>query len=369
MALKGLPERSAPWRIAVVGTGFFSQFHLEGWTTMPDVEVVGVCDLDVDKARALATRFGVANLHCDLETLLNSTQPDLVDLVTPPAAQAALLAQLYGRELSVICQKPFGLGYSQAQEFTRAAHQHGMNLIVHENFRFMPWYREMRRLVEAGHFGDLHGVSFRLRPGDGQGPHAYLDRQPYFQTMPRLLVAETAIHFIDTFRYLMGEVTAVTARLRRLNPSIRGEDAALICFEFEGGSTGLFDGNRLNDHQTHNPRRTMGEMWLEGSRGVLRLDGEARLWWAPHHGVEVEHAYDRGTDIGFGGGACRALQRHVIDALSTASPFENTALDYLRNILIQEAVYASHASGQRMVLADFVPPDAGIPLVLPSHPS
>lgn len=357
--------RSQPWRIAVVGTGFFSQFHLEGWGGLPSVEVVGVCDLDTDKARTLAQRFGVTRVFGDLPTMLAETSPDLVDIITPPAAQAALLAQLYGRGLPVICQKPLGMTYAQAKEFTHTAQQHGMDLIVHENFRFMPWYREMRRLVEAGHFGDLHGVSFRLRTGDGQGPNAYLDRQPYFQTMSRLLVAETAIHFIDTFRYLMGEVIAVSAHLRRLNPSIRAEDAALLTFEFENGSTGMFDGNRLSCHQAQNLRRTFGEMWLEGSRGVMRLDGDARLWWAPHHGEEVEHGYDRSPESGFGGGACAALQRHVLTGLAEQRPCENTAQDYLRNILIQEAIYASHASGQRVVLADFIPPETGVPLVLP----
>ena len=67
--------------------------------------------------------------------------------------------------------------------------------------------------------------------GDGWGDNAYLDRQPYFQTMPRLLVVETAIHWIDTFRFLFGEVDAVYARLRRINPAIAGEDAGLICFD------------------------------------------------------------------------------------------------------------------------------------------
>ncbi|MEZ5740638.1 MAG: hypothetical protein R3E68_15060 [Burkholderiaceae bacterium] len=54
-----------------------------------------------------------------------------------------------------------------------------------------------------------------MRLGDGQGPEAHLSRQPYFQQMPRFLVHETAIHFIDSFRFPLGEV-GPTARLRRL---------------------------------------------------------------------------------------------------------------------------------------------------------
>ncbi len=183
---------------------------------------------------------------------------------------------------------------------------------------------------------------------------AYLDRQPYFQTMPQLLVRETAVHFIDTFRYLLGEVRAVTARLRRLNPAIAGEDAGLLIFEFDDDATGLFDGNRLNDHVAQNPRRTMGEMWLEGERGVLRLDGDARLWWKPHHGPEQRHLYDRGNGAAFSG-ACTALQSHVLAHLRHGAPLENSARDYLANLQVQAAVYHSHASGRRVEMADFSP--------------
>jgi predicted dehydrogenase len=168
-------------------------------------------------------------------------------------------------------------------------------------------------------------------------------------------VVETAIHWIDTFRFLMGEVHAVYARLRRMNPVIAGEDAGYIVFEFRGGSTGLFDGNRLNDHVAENPRRTMGEMWLEGSGGVLRLDGEGRLWWKPHHGPEAEHAFDRGPTDTFGGGACEWLQRHVVRHLLDGAPLENTARDYLANLRIQEAVYRSSADGRRIELDGFDP--------------
>jgi predicted dehydrogenase len=348
-------------KVAVVGTGYFSQFHLAGWTdasVLPQVQLVGLCDLDLAKASMLAAQFGqvgVTKVFGNVAQMLEATRPDLVDVVVPPAAQATVLKEVIARGIPVICQKPFGVDYAQAVAFTEQAEAAKVPLAVHENFRFMPWYREARRLIDLGRFGRLHNVSFRLRTGDGQGPNAYLDRQPYFQTMPRLLVLETAIHYIDTFRYLVGEVSAVYAKLRRLNPVIAGEDAALITFEFSNGAAGLFDGNRLNDHVAANPRRTLGEMWLEGSSGVLRLDGDARLWWKPHQGSEVSHAYDSGSTQTFGGGACGRLQAHVAHALATNLPIENAARDYLQNLRIQEAVYVSNKSGQRIALADFEP--------------
>ena len=194
----------------------------------------------------------------------------------------------------------------------------------------------------AGHVGG--GEPFeegaRLRPGDGQGAMAYLARQPYFQHMERFLVHETATHFIDTFRFLLGEVSGVAARLRRMNPHIVGEDAGIIMFEFAAGQTGLFDGNRLNEHVAENTRRTMGEMWLEASAGVLRLDGGGGLWWQPHGGAEAAHDYGW-SDVGFGGDSVFALQAHVLSHLRDGTRLENSGRDYLRNLEIEEAVYRS----------------------------
>ena len=156
--------------------------------------------------------------------------------------------------------------------------QRGARIAVHENVRFQPWYREAKRLIDRNILGTIYQVTFRLRPGDGQGPKAYLDRQPYFQQMPRLLVHETGVHWIDTFRYLVGETSGVFARLKRLNPVIAGEDSGIVVFDFDDGVRGVFDGNRLGDHQAENRRCTLGDMWIEGSKATLRLDGDGRLW-------------------------------------------------------------------------------------------
>ena len=342
-------------RVAVAGAGYFSQFQLDGWRRIPGVELAAICNRDQAKAHALAGRFGIPRVYGDVAEMIERERPGLLDIVTPPVTHRDYVGAAARRGIAVICQKPFGRAYAEAVEIEAIARDAGVTLAVHENFRFMPHFREARRLIDAGRLGALHSIAFRLRPGDGQGPRAYLDRQPYFQGMERFLIFETAIHLIDTFRYLMGEVTAVTARLRKVNPVIAGEDAGYIVFEFAGGATGLFDGNRLNDHVARNPRRTMGEMWLEGAAGVLRLDGDARLWWKPHQGPESEHAYDRGRDDTFGGGACDALQAHVVRHLREGAPLENSGRDYLANMNLLEAVYASHAGGRRIEIAGFRP--------------
>ena len=86
----------------------------------------------------------------------------------------------------------------------------------------------------------------------------------------------------------------------------------------------------------------------------------ARLWFKPDHQPEHEHAYTHRNDLGFGGGACGALQQHVVDALRSNRAHENTAADYLTNLRIQEAVYRSNAAHQRITLANFDPLDVAV---------
>jgi D-apiose dehydrogenase len=349
-------ERAIP-RIGVIGAGYFSQFHLRGWQQC-GAKIVALCDTNRDRASAMAKRFDVHNIYDDANALLRRDDIDLVDIAVPPAHHFEVVSAAIGRALPIICQKPFSATYAQAQRLVSSAERAAVPLIVHENFRFMPWYREAKRFIESGHLGKPHGVLFRLRPGDGQGADAYLSRQPYFQTMPRFLVVETAVHFIDTFRFLLGEVVAVSARLRRINKHIVGEDAGVITFEFESGAMGLLDANRCNDHVAVNTRRTMGEMWLEGERGCLRLDGDGSLWWKAHGETEVAHAYDSGSadPNDFGGGACTALQASALNALFNGDRAENAAAEYLVNIRIQEAIYQSHVTGQRIEMSSFSPP-------------
>ncbi len=336
-------------RVAGVGAGHYARFHLDAWMANERVDYVGICDADPAKAEAFAHRFGIPRTFANAGDMLDALKPELVDIVTPPASHLALALAAFERGITVVCQKPLAPTYDEAVQLVALAEQHQTGFFVHENFRFRPWFREAEKLIRGKSLGTIHSLAFRLRPGDGQGKDAYLDRQPYFQGMPRFLIHETVIHFIDTFRYLLGEITAVTAQLRRLNPVIAGEDAGYVIFEFAGGPTALFDGNRLNAHAADNPMLTMGEMWLEGSAGVLRLDGQARLWWAPHGGPETEHHYDRGEKM-YAGGSVRALKDKLVEHLLDGTAMENSGRDYLKNLRIEEAVYQSHQENRRITI-------------------
>jgi D-apiose dehydrogenase len=331
-------------RVALVGAGYFAQFHLQAWLRLAAegrCQLVAVCDADLTRAQTAASLTS-ARAFKDLPALLSEIAIDLVDIATPPASHATLLGVALQHDVAAICQKPVAPTLDEALAIAERVAQRNARVWIHENFRWMPWFREMRACIDRGDFGSLHSVAFRLRPGDGQGAQAYLNRQPYFQGMKRFLVHETLIHLIDSFRFLMGEVVAVQAQLRRVNEVIAGEDAGYVLFRFANGATGMIDANRCNDHVAENTRLTMGDAWLEGQRGVMRLDGYGALFWKPHHAPERPHQYVW-QNVGFGGDCVYAQQAHVLDALANRSAPVNQLSDYLINLHIEEAIYRADA--------------------------
>ena len=336
------------WRGVCVGAGYFSQFHYDAWRRMDDVEIVAVCDLDRAKAEQVASKYGIPVALGDPRSAFDQPDIDFVDIITPPASHLSLVQAAAGRVSAIICQKPLAPDLQAAQALVAAARDRNCRLMVHENFRFQPWHREIRRLLDQGAIGErLHTITCRSRPGDGWAEDAYLSRQPYFRTMPRLLVHETGVHLIDVFRFLGGELDWAWADLRRLNSAIAGEDAGLLTFRFQSGALAVWDANRYNESTAADPRYTFGEFLIEGSGGSIRLYPDGRLTIQRLGQQEVDHPYEH-SHHGFGGDCVLATQRHFIDCLKTGQPFETGGEEYLKNLLAVEAVYQSAQTGNRV---------------------
>jgi predicted dehydrogenase len=332
-------------RIACLGAGYFSQFHIDGWRRIEGVTLVGAADSDLAKATATG-----APAFNTLDALL-ATKPDIVDIIVPPPGHAeAIRKSLTAGVRAIICQKPFCTSLQEAQEITELAEAAGIPLIVHENFRFQPWYRKIKTELDAGRIGTVLQATFRLRPGDGHSPSAYLDRQPYFQQMKRFLVHETGVHWVDTFRYLFGEPTHVYADLRRVNPVIAGEDAGFVTFDHPSGVRTVFDANRSLDHAADNTRRTMGEALIEGTGGAITLKGDGSVWFRQFGELTQTEILAADTHQGFGGDCTKTLQGHVVSGLLYGTAFENEARDYLHVIEIENAIYRSAENGCKLAL-------------------
>jgi len=331
-------------KIACYGAGYFSQFHFDAWDRIEGAKLIGIANRSVDKIPDL----GVEKFS-DVEAMLAATNPDILDIITPPVTHlSAIKSALAHGVKAIVCQKPFCDNITQAKAATALAKEAGVPLIIHENFRFQPWYRLIKQKLDDGLIGDLLQLTFRLRTGDGQGEKAYLERQPFFREMDKLLIHETGVHWIDTFRYLLGEPKSVYADLRQLNPVIKGEDAGFMLFDYGKGKRALFDGNRLLDHDAKNCRTTLGEALVEGTKGTLSLHGSGAVSFRKFGTQRSETLLEEQDWGGFAGDCVFALQQHVVDGVRGRGQFENQASDYLKVIEIEEAAYNSAAQNKRV---------------------
>jgi len=329
-------------RGAMIGAGYFAGFQAEGWARIEGAQLAAVADSQPGRAREFADRWKLPIAYDDAEELIRHEKPDFIDIATRPESHRPLteLAARYG--VHVICQKPMAPTWEDSVAMTEACERAGVRLVVHENWRWQPWYREVKRLLDAGVLGRPFHVEYKMRTGDGRGPEPFAV-QPYFRDMPRLMIYETAVHFLDTFRYLLGEIRSVFCRTDRINPVLKGEDYFLIQLAFESGAHGLIDGNRISG-PVPSPV-TLGTFLIEGERASVRLSGDGRLWITEYGGPERLHVFPT-TDLGYKGDSVRAVQQHFVYCLKTARPAESEAREYLKTVAAVLACYRSAETGQ-----------------------
>lgn len=304
---------------------------------MPDVDLVAACDPVLERAQAAAPRA-----YTDVAAMLDNESLDFLDIATRPDTHVPLVRMAIARRIPAIVQKPLAENLEQGRELADLVERSGVPVMVHENWRWQPWYREVKRRIHAGDIGQPLTYAFRIRQRDGLGDNPF-PNQPYFRQMPRLLIYETLIHPVDTARFLFGDIASLQAFAKRHNPLIAGEDRAVVLLNHASSVDGVIDGSRYTNPEPPGP--AMGDSIFEGTEGVLRVLANGEVY----SGATLLTRHD--TSTGYKGDSVLATQQHFIDCLRAHAAFETGVRDYLGSFGAVEAAYQSVAERRLISLS------------------
>lgn len=318
--------------VLLIGCGRMGMLHLERWRQIAGVRVASVCDAMGDRALRAADAVG-AVAHTEWREALDAGGAAIVDICVPPTEHASIACEALTRGAHVLCEKPLARTAEEARAMVDAAARSGRLLMPAFCHRFHPPILFAGELIANDDLGRI--VMFRARFSSllsGVGETWLAD--PVAAGGGVLL--NLAIHAIDLFRHLVGEVRSASGRLSSFLPGLRVEDSAAILLESLSGAIGVIEAS-----------------WATpGGRNVLEIYGTAgacivdydddRTRYRTADMVVWETRAAEGPDRYY-----RELQ-HFADAVRGYSALQVTGEDGLRANEIVADLYASssqHSAG------------------------
>jgi predicted dehydrogenase len=347
-------------RGALVGAGWVSQFHLEGWRQIPKAEIIAIVDPDFQRAAERALEFDVAaaNVYASLDELLEKgLELDFVDLAVNPEVRLDLVQIAAGAGLDIICQKPMAPTLQDARTMIDLCAAANVRLLVHENWRWRTWYRQIKTHLDEGRIGRTvyariysHSggyITRRFEPG-----HRYVGRD-------HLVLFEVGIHYLDIMRFLFGEPLSVYAIQTHEHQQLAGETHIVVMLTWPQERIGIVDLSWSSFDVGHNERRTrtnIEDVRIEGDEGAITLfndpvkgdririvSGDTSTELPAYEGEPIE-AYQR---------SYTAAQQNLIDDLLGRESAETSASENYQTLKLMLAAYESAETNKVVYLETF----------------
>ncbi|TPL91703.1 Gfo/Idh/MocA family oxidoreductase [Mesorhizobium sp. B2-3-12] len=332
----------AALRGALIGCGFFAVNQMHAWRDIEGAMIVAICDRDPERLRIVGDQFGVARRYADAAAMFAAEKLDFVDIATTVGSHRALVEIAAGHRVPVICQKPFAPTLSDAKAMVKACADAGVPLMIHENFRWQSPIQAVRAVLDSGEIGTPFFGRISFRSG-----YDVFSGQPYLATGKRFIIEDLGIHILDIARFLLGDVSSLTARTARINPAIAGEDVATMLMDHGGGATSVVDCSYATKLAVEPFPETLIE--LDGGDGTIRLAQGYRLTVTGKSGTKVSdvsppllpwasrpwHNIQESV---------LAIQKHWIDRLASGKEPATSGADNLKTFALVEAAYAGAAS-------------------------
>jgi predicted dehydrogenase len=211
-------------RTAVIGAGKMGALHSRIYSQMDDVELVGIADVQVEKAEALAEKYSTRT-YGDAAELLG--QVDAVTISAPTDAHARVAGPFLTAGIAVLVEKPLAQSLEEAKKLLALAKKHGALLQVGYSERFNPVVQAMHRLKITPRFVEANRIS------------------PYtFRSTDVGVVLDIMIHDIDIVLSLVhSPVKDIQAA--GVNVIGRHEDIANVRLGFANGCVANLTASRL----------------------------------------------------------------------------------------------------------------------------
>ena len=329
-----------PIRVLQVGAGGMGRTWLRTLLSYDEVELVGLADLDVARAKAALDETGAPDVPTarTLEELLDQVAADVVVDVTVPEAHHPVTMQALRRGLPVLGEKPLAASLAEALELVAASRAYGRLFMVSQSRRYDANLVAFRGLIrQLGRIGILTTHFFKAPRFGG-----------FRDAMEHPLVLDMAIHSFDSARYLLG-VDPVAVYCDEHNPAwswYAGDAASTAIFEMADGSRYVYTGSWCSpglETSWNAAWRASGEY---GS-AVWDGDGPPTVEIVDGRQAAADDAEDADRHPGIAGSL-----REFVHAVRTGTTPMGEAADNVLSLAMVHAAIESSRSRQRVVVAD-----------------
>ncbi|TRO51867.1 Gfo/Idh/MocA family oxidoreductase [Candidatus Bathyarchaeota archaeon] len=309
--------------VAVVGTGFWGKNHARGYSELESTELVAVCDVSRERAKAVASQFGV-KAYTSSSRLFKNKDVEAISVCTwsTNLAREALRALRAGKH--VLVEKPMATSSKHAEKLLKVAEENDLHLTVGFLMRFIPGLQHIREAVEKKRIGELVCATARRV---SQWPERIGDVG---------VVKDTAIHDIDVMRFISGEdpsgVYAKTGSMKHR----KFEDYAQIMLTYDDGKSAFIESNWLTPYKTRS-------LTVTGSDAIMRLNYLTQELWIedPKENLQPRYPWQEPLKL--------ELQ-HFADCITENKKPLINGVDGLRALQIAEAALRSSAKNREVKL-------------------
>jgi len=249
------------FRAGMVGAGNICEFHVAAVKKLaPDVELVGICDLDAERARTSAEKWGTT-AYADLDALV-AAGANVIHVLTPPAAHAAVARAALEKGCHVLIEKPIAEDVAAARAIGELARERGLVATVNHSLLYDPQVLRALEQVRAGALGQI--VSVDILRGSEYPSHEGGPLPPWYRSAGYPF-RDIGVHCLYLIQELLGPIEDVDANWRSLggDPNLAFDEWRAIVRCQRG----------LGQFQlSWNTKPMQSQLIIHGTRGVLRVD-------------------------------------------------------------------------------------------------